>query len=133
MISGEMLAEVTTIQGFSRGFWDRPDAPSVQAAFVAAMASSSPDDFLRDLPLMAAVDLSSTATRVGQPTLLLGASEDQMTPVETAPSGVGMTGLVQLIPNASLEIMEGCGHFISIERASETADSITRFLLQGEE
>lgn len=128
MISGEMLAEVTTVQGFSRGFWDRPDAPDVQAAFVAAMASSSPDDFLRDLPLMAAIDFSDTATRVVQPTLLLGASEDQMTPVETAPSGIGMTGLAQLIPNASLEVLDGCGHFISIERAVETADSITRFL-----
>jgi 3-oxoadipate enol-lactonase len=128
MVGGEMLAEVTTIQGFSRGFWDRPDASSIQAAFVTAMASSTTDDFLRDLPLMAVADLSETATRVAQPTLLLGASEDQMTPVETAPSGVGMTGLAGLIPNASLEVIEGCGHFISIEQAEETAGSIIRFL-----
>jgi pimeloyl-ACP methyl ester carboxylesterase len=124
----ELLAEVTSVQGFSRGFWDRDDARDIQNAFVAAMATSSPDDFVRDLPLMAVVDLTDVLGDVSVPTLLLGAEEDQMTPVHTAPSGLGMTELARLIPNARLEVLEGCGHFISIEKAAETAHAIHRFL-----
>lgn len=124
----ELLAEVTSVQGFSRAFWDRDDARAVQDAFVAAMASTSPEDFVRDLPLMANADLSDLVRSIAAPTLLLGADEDQMTPLRTAPSGVGMTDLADLIPNATLEILTGCGHFISIERAAETADAIRRFL-----
>lgn len=124
----EILAEVTSVQGFSRGFWDRPDADVVQSAFVTAMASSSTDDFLRDLPLMADVDLSALAPGISVPTLLLGADEDQITPVQTAPTGVGMSGLAELIPTAALHILRGCGHFISIEQARNTADVMIGFL-----
>jgi 3-oxoadipate enol-lactonase len=125
---GEILAEVTSVQGFSRGFWDRPDADEVQSAFVAAMSSSSTADFLRDLPLMADIDLSSLVRRISVPTLLLGADEDQITPVKTAPSGLGMSDLAELIPTATLHVLRECGHFISIEQASNTAEVMIDFL-----
>jgi pimeloyl-ACP methyl ester carboxylesterase len=123
------LAEVTSVQGFSRGFWDRPDAGEIKAAFVAALESSSTDDFTRDLELMAGADLSDDARRIEAATLLLGAAEDQMTPLQTAPSGLGMTDLAVLIPRARLQVLAGCGHFISIERGQETATAIADFLL----
>jgi pimeloyl-ACP methyl ester carboxylesterase len=122
------LAEVTSVQGFSRGFWDRPDAGEIQAAFVAALESSSTDDFTRDLELMADADLSDDVGRIEAATLLLGADEDQMTPLQTASSGVGMTGLAALIPRARLQVLAGCGHFISIERGHDTAAAIASFL-----
>lgn len=124
-----ILAEVTSVQGFSRGFWDRPDAEAVQSTFVAAMASHSTDDFVRDLPLMADADLTTVVQLISAPTLLLGADEDQITPVETSASGLGMTDLAKLIPASTLHVLHGCGHFISIEQAHETADAMTRFLL----
>jgi pimeloyl-ACP methyl ester carboxylesterase len=126
-----LLAEVTSVQGFSRGFWDRSDAGEIQAAFVAALESSSTDDFVRDIPLMEQLDLSDVVPRIIAPTLLLGADEDQMTPVQTAASGRGMTDLARMISGARLTVLAGCGHFISIEKGSETASEITAFLLEG--
>lgn len=123
-----VLAEVTSVQGFSRGFWDRDDAAAVQAAFVAAMESSSTSDFTRDLSLMAEADLGETVRAIEAETLLLGADEDQMTPVRAAPSGLGMTDLAARIPRARLKVLEGCGHFITIERGLDTARMITAFL-----
>jgi pimeloyl-ACP methyl ester carboxylesterase len=123
------LAELTSQQGFSRIFWDRPEAADVQAAFVAAMNTTTPEEFLRDLDAMKYFDLEHELPRIEAETLLLGADEDTMTPVRAAPSGIGMTDLERLIPRARLEVLEQCGHFISIERAPETADRIARFVL----
>jgi pimeloyl-ACP methyl ester carboxylesterase len=128
---GAGLAELTSQQGFSRSFWDRPEAADVQAAFVSAMETTSPEEFLRDLDAMKHFDLEDELSRIEAATLLLGADEDIMTPVRSAPSGIGMTDLERLIPRAQLEVFEQCGHFISIERARETADRIARFVLDG--
>jgi pimeloyl-ACP methyl ester carboxylesterase len=128
-VGPRMLAEVTSVQGFSRAFWDRPDAAEIQAAFVGALESSSTDDFVRDIPLMDDLDLGATVSRIRAKTLLLGADEDQMTPLQTSPSGLGMTDLAALIPTATLKVLESCGHFISIEKGTETAAEITAFLL----
>lgn len=127
-----MLAEVTSVQGFSRMFWDRSDASEVQAAFIDALESSSTEDFVRDIPLMDRIDLTDVVSRIEAPTLLLGAAEDQVTPVQTAPSGLGMTDLARLIPNSTLTVFDHCGHFISIEKGAETARAIIAFLSRVE-
>lgn len=131
-VSGALLAEVTSVQGFSRSFWDRPDAAEVQAAFISALDSSSTDAFIRDIPLLQQVDLGETVTKIRAKTLLLGADEDQMTPLQTTPSGLGMTDLARLIPDSTLRVLPACGHFISIERSADAAEEISAFLSQRE-
>jgi pimeloyl-ACP methyl ester carboxylesterase len=128
---GAALAELTSQQGFSRSFWDRPEAAEVKAAFVAAMETTTPQEFLRDLDTMKEFDLENELSRIQAETLLLGADEDTMTPVRSAPSGIGMTDLERLIPRARLEVLEQCGHFVSIERSRETSDRIAGFVLDG--
>jgi 3-oxoadipate enol-lactonase len=125
----EALALVTSQQGFSRSFWDRSESADTQAAFVDALSSTTPEDFLRDLAAMKDLDLGSEVTRIRAPTLLLGADEDIITPVQAARSGLGMTDLERLIPNARLQVFEQCGHFISIERPTDTAAAISDFVL----
>ena len=78
--------------------------------------------------IVESLDLSGVVTRIQAETLLLGADEDEMTPVQTAPSGLGMTDLATLIPHSTLRVLEGCGHFISIEKGAETAGEILEFL-----
>lgn len=130
---GEMaLAELTCQQGFSRGFWDRPESKETRAAFVAAIETATAPVFLRDLPAVENVDLSANVPLIKTPTLLLGADEDHITPVMTAASGLGMEALARLIPNARLEVFPACGHFISIERPRETAERIVNFVRTGE-
>lgn len=126
------LAELTCQQGFSRGFWDRPESTDARAAFVTAIETATAPVFLRDLPAVENVDLSSDVPLITAPTLLLGAEEDQITPVTTASSGLGMDALARLIPGAQLEVFPDCGHFISIERPRETAERIVRFVDSGE-
>jgi 3-oxoadipate enol-lactonase len=123
------LAELTSLQGFSRTFWDRPEAEGTVDAFVEALSTTTPDEFLRDLGAIEVVDIEDDVRAIRAPTLLLGADEDLMTPVQAAPSGVGMTDLERLIPNARLDVLEACGHFITIERPEETAKRIADWVL----
>jgi pimeloyl-ACP methyl ester carboxylesterase len=128
----EELALVTSHQGFSRSFWDRPESDSTVDAFVAALQGMTPTEFLRDLELIENLDISVAAADIRASTLLLGADEDIMTPMQSAPSGLGMTDLHKLIPESNLEILDNCGHFISVERPAETAQAIADFLLVTE-
>lgn len=128
-VGSEALAELTSLQGFSRGFWDRPDADAVLDAFVTALSTTTPAEFLNDLAVIEAADIASEVPNVRAPTLLLGADEDMMTPVHSAPSGCGMTDLQQLIPGAELQVLESCGHFITIEQPDETAKRIADWVL----
>ena len=125
----EALALITSHQGFSRGFWDRPESGNTVDAFVHALQGMTPMEFLRDLTLIENVDISADAARIRAPTLLLGTDEDIMTPMQSSPSGLGMTDLHKLIPDSKLNMLENCGHFISIERPAETARAIADFLL----
>lgn len=123
------LARLTSLQGFSRSFWDRPESEGAQEAFAAALEGTTPEDFLRDLGAIEHLDVSADAASIEAPTLLLGAEEDVITPMKAAPSGRGMHDLNALIRGSVLRILPECGHFISIERPKETAAEITRFLL----
>jgi len=128
----EALALITSHQGFSRAFWDEPGSEGTVEAFVAALGGMTPAEFLRDLASMENVDISDDAGRIRAPTLLLAADEDVMTPLQSAPSGLGMTDLHELIPDSKLEVFESCGHFISIERPVDTARAIADFVLASE-
>ena len=128
----EALALITSHQGFSRGFWDRAESGNTVDAFVNALQGMTPMEFLRDLALIENLDVSADAASIRAPTLLLGADEDIMTPMQSSPSGLGMTDLHGLIPNSRLDTLDNCGHFISIERPAETAQAIADFLLNME-
>ena len=125
----EALALITSHQGFSRSFWDRPESDATVDAFIAALQGMTPTEFLRDLTLIEHLDISSYAVDIQASTLLLGADEDIMTPVQSSPSGLGMTALHELIPNSKLVVLDNCGHFISIEHPAETAREIADFVL----
>lgn len=128
-VGPEALALITSHQGFSRGFWDRPESESTVDAFIAALNGMTPEEFLRDLSIIENLDVSGEAAGIDAPTLLLGASEDIMTPMQASQSGLGMTDLHKLIPNSKLDQLDNCGHFISIERPEETARAIADFVL----
>jgi pimeloyl-ACP methyl ester carboxylesterase len=67
-------------------------------------------------------DVSEFAASIRQPTLLVVADEDDITPLEA------QRRLVTLFPDAQLEIIEGVGHLIHYEKPVEAARAIETFL-----
>lgn len=80
-------------------------------------------DVLRD-GFVASVsnDVRAYAPRVAQPTLLIAADRDDITPIEA------QRHLQTLFPQAELVEIAGVGHLIHYEKPREAADAIRRFL-----
>jgi pimeloyl-ACP methyl ester carboxylesterase len=51
-----------------------------------------------------------------------------MTPFAPAPSGVGFSTVKDLIPDARMEIIPDCGHYLVIEQPQAAAARIVSFL-----
>ena len=67
-------------------------------------------------------DVSEFAVQIRQPTLLIAADRDDITPL------AAQHRLQSLFPQASLSVIEGVGHLIHYEKPAEAAAAITAFL-----
>lgn len=67
-------------------------------------------------------DLSDAAKTINRPTLLIWGSADTETPLREGQR------LETLIPNTTLEILSGAGHFLHREKPQEVAELIRKFL-----
>ncbi|WP_110589422.1 alpha/beta fold hydrolase [Microbacterium suaedae] len=70
-------------------------------------------------------DVRESAERIAQPTLLVAAVQDDITPIRAERE------LVRLFPSAKLVEIDGVGHLIHYEKPREAADAIRGFLEEG--
>ena len=80
---------------------------------------------------MSEADVADLLPRIVAPTLVLVGSEDVLTPLDTGPSGTGMRAMAELIPNARLQVIDGCGHGNMFEAPDASNAAILDFLLDG--
>ena len=124
----EAVADLTSVAGFARGFYDRPGAQAQLAAMRTAFSATAPEAFIAGTEAIERSDLSPLAPMVRAKALLLAGAEDNMTPFAPAPSGVGFSMVKDLIPNAQMEILPDCGHYLVIEQPEAAAARIAAFL-----
>jgi pimeloyl-ACP methyl ester carboxylesterase len=122
--------DLTIHSGFSRAFFERPDAEDLMNELLDAMEAASPDAsaYLDGVESLQVEDVTTYAAKIQAPTLLIGGSEDQMTPLEPAGDGVGLRELVDIVPDARLRVVEGAGHYVCVEQPDVVADYIRAFL-----
>jgi pimeloyl-ACP methyl ester carboxylesterase len=65
--------------------------------------------------------------RITAPTLVLWADDDRVVPIEHGRL------YAERIPDATLQIVEHCGHAMYFEQTEAFADAVTEFLLSGSE
>ena len=124
----DAVADLTSVAGFARGFYDRPDAQAQLAAMRTAFLATTPAAFIAGTEAIERTDLSPLAARVRAPTLLLAGAEDNMTPFAPAESGVGFSRVKDMMPAAQMEIVPDCGHYLVIEQPVLAAARIATFL-----
>jgi pimeloyl-ACP methyl ester carboxylesterase len=73
-------------------------------------------------PRLYNVHLAKWLHRITLPTLILWGAEDRLIPSQYGPA------FRDLIPNSRLEILPDCGHLPQVEKMTEFANSVTRFL-----
>ena len=100
--------------------------PQSDTGFVEAFAQGAracPADSLAEgLAYLAATDLRSAVAGVEIPTLLLHGSEDRVIPAAAA------LRLAELLPNATLQSLDGLGHALPFTAPGLLADAVKGFL-----
>lgn len=126
----EAFLELVMLQGFSRAFWDRDDKNEVMAAFERSFQPGSLQSFGKDVKGTShGVDLSNALPNITAETLLIGADEDIMNPVNPSASGVGFEQMLGLIPVAECRVLTG-GHFLLYEQPALVAHEMGEYLLR---
>lgn len=122
------VADLTSVAGFARSYYDRPEASAQLASMREAFSHTAPDAFIAGTEAIEKTDLSPLLPKVLAPTLLLAGQEDNMTPFTPSPSGIGFSHIKELIPSCTLQVIPECGHYLVIEQPERARDHIVKFL-----
>ena len=121
------VADLTSVAGFARGFYDRPDAEEVLESIRVANSHTLPEAFIAGTETIEQTDLSPLLSKITMPVLLLAGAEDNMTAFDTAPSGFGMRRIAEALSQAELHIIPESGHYLVIEQPEIAAAKIDAF------
>jgi 3-oxoadipate enol-lactonase len=124
----QAVADLTSVAGFARGFYDLPDAQAQLASMRDAFSRTTADAFIAGTETIERTDLTPLLADVKNATLLLAGAEDNMTPFALAPSGVGMSRIKDMLPHCELAVLPECGHYLVLEQPSAAAKLIGEFL-----
>ena len=124
------VADLTSVAGFARGFYDRPEAEAQLQSMRDAFMKNTPEAFIAGTETIERTDLGALVSRITAPTLLLAGAEDNMTPFKPSPSGVGFAQIEELLPASNLVVIPDCGHYLVIEQPEAASRHIADFLLR---
>lgn len=124
----QAVADLTSVAGFARGFYDLPHAEKQLASMREAFSRTTADAFIAGTETIERTDLTPLLSGIEAPTLLLAGAEDNMTPFALALSGVGMSRIKDLLPNCELSVLPECGHYLVLEQPAIAAKLIGDFL-----
>lgn len=122
------VVDLTSVAGFARGYYERPEAAAQFEAMYTAFAATTPAAFIAGTETIEKTDLGPLLPLVIAPTLLLAGAEDNMTPFNPAPSGIGFSTIEKVLPDCRLHILPDCGHYLVIEQPEMAAKLIVDFI-----
>ena len=122
------VADLTSVAGFARGFYDRADTEEILESIRVANSNTLPEAFCAGTEVIEATDLSPLLPKISMPVLLLAGAEDNMTAFDTAPSGFGLRRISEALAGAELHVIPESGHYLVIEQPEVVAEKIRGFL-----
>jgi 3-oxoadipate enol-lactonase len=118
----EAIREATLNRWFPEDY--RKSAPAEVARIGKMIQETAPGGFIAGAASLAKLDYLPRLNAVTVPTLLMAGSADVPTPD-------AMKAVKDKMPNARLEIIDGAGHLLPVDRPAETAREIAGFLKNG--
>ena len=122
------VTDLTSVAGFARGYYERAEAQAQFEAMYVAFAATRPEAFVAGTEIIEQTDLGPLLPLVTAPTLLLAGAEDNMTPFNPAPSGIGFSTIGKVLPNCELHVLSDCGHYLVLEQPAAASKLITQFM-----
>jgi pimeloyl-ACP methyl ester carboxylesterase len=124
----EAVADLTSVAGFGRGYYDRPEAEAQLASMRDAFSKTTAAAFIAGTETIERTDLTPLVAQLTAPVLLLAGAEDNMTPFSPTSSGVGFAQIEAMLPKAELAVLPDCGHYLVIEQPEAAVEQIVAFL-----
>jgi 3-oxoadipate enol-lactonase len=124
----EAVADLTSVAGFARRFYNLPWADEQLASMRDAFSHTDPQAFIASTLVIGGTDLSPLVGELKAPALLIAGAEDNMTPFRPAEGGVGMAEIAEQLPGAKTVVIPECGHYLVIEAADQAAELVSDFL-----
>jgi len=124
----DAVADLTSVAGFARGFYDRPEAQAQLQSMRDAFLKTTPAAFIAGTETIERTDLEKHVANIKATTLLLAGEEDNMCAFKPADSGVGMYQIKQILPSAELISVPESGHYLVVEQPAATSRHIIDFL-----
>jgi 3-oxoadipate enol-lactonase len=118
----EAIREGTLNRWFPEEY--RKKEPATVAHIGKMILETSPGGFIAGAAALAKLDYLPRLNTVTVPALLMAGSADVPTPD-------AMKAIKDKMPNARLEIIDGAGHLLPVDRPAETASQIAGFLAKG--
>ena len=114
------LAELIAWQAFSKAFLEAPGAEAaVDNTQRILRESNDVEVFAAACQAMCDMDLRDWLPRITSPALVLGGSEDLMTPWDQGPGGAGQDAIYEGIPGAEKHVVAGSGHSTIFDNSEE--------------
>ena len=124
----QAVADITSVAGFARGFYDTPGAQAQLESMREAFSHTTPEAFIAGTETIEGTDLSALVPQVRARTLLLAGKEDNMTPFSPSDSGVGFVHMQRMFVDSEMEVLPECGHYLVIEQPARATARIVEFL-----
>ncbi len=121
------LSELMAREAVSRGFLANAGQALVDDIRAAIVERNDLATFVAATHAVEQADVSSWLDRIVCPTLVIGGSDDVMTPWDQGPGGIGQTGIAERIRDAEVVVIEGAGHSTMFEAPDEHASHVRRF------
>ena len=125
------VADLTSVAGFARSFYERPGAQAQLQAMRDAFSKNTPEAMIAGTESIEKADLTHYIPLINVPVFLIGGDEDNMTPYNPAQSGVGFAQIKAMRPEWQMVVLEKCGHYLVIEQPEKAAEYIIPFLMGG--
>jgi pimeloyl-ACP methyl ester carboxylesterase len=121
--------DLLAFECFSRTFIESDEAEAALELLKQSVIADAPRElFLAISDAVENADIVPLLPRVQAPTLVMVGEHDILTPYELGPKGAGAKVIHDLIPNAQLAVLSGCGHINLFEQPKQSAQIITDFL-----
>ena len=125
---GPEFADHVVTQAVGADYLDGPEGPGLIEMVRTVVGLNSVETVVQACLAMEKMDLREDCKKIKNPTLVITAAKDMLTPMHTGPDGAGAQWVVDNVPGCEVIVYEDIGHADLVECPDKTISSTIKFL-----
>ncbi len=122
------FADHVLTQAVGADYLEGPNGAAAIEMVREVVGTNSVETVVQACLAMEKMDIREDCSRIKNPTLIITAAKDMLTPMETAPSGAGAKWVAEHIPDCETKVYEEIGHADLLECPEQTIPAVIDFL-----